>query len=265
MSELFNALQKLEEQNASDVPKPPPVAVASIKKKRKRVPYLKSILLLLLIVTTAWFCLVTFGSQQAESFLAQIIQRAEKSPVQATDTVVVEPSPAAVHPAGEKENEDTTQSIMPADKDEVAVVRDTVKLPPVPDLVVTEEPVTPLPDKNPPFASIEVQKVPIDEQVSSNELLVQETRKKQEVTARRRLLYRAEKLRLQGETTRTLALYKTAWQMKPDYALANNIAAILLQSQSYQEAEHFLRKALLITPDDPDLHYNLEIALQGQK
>jgi tetratricopeptide (TPR) repeat protein len=264
MSELFNALQKLEEQNSQEVAKPPPVTVAENQKTKRTPPYLKSLLLLLLLITAAGFCLVFFWSQQAELFLSQIIQQSENSAAPPIVGKIVEPGAAVTPSVDKKEYERSTPTVSTTDKEKNT---NPASLKPIQikNLRVTRESAIFLSKQQPSPEPSAVEGLPTRQQVDKKKTFAQEIRKKQKDIEYKRFLYRAEKLRIQGETTRALTIYKKAWKIKQKPALANNIAAILLQSNSYQEAEHFLLQALKLNPEDPDLQYNLNIAQQGKK
>lgn len=274
MSELFNALQKLEEQNATadDAPLQPPVSGGGAGGRGgKSFPYLKSIIFIALILVLAGMCLVFLRYQQDSSIFANITERI--SGIQQKKI-----SKTSIHPA--KDEPDITviagpdEDIVHGQKGYVATkMRDAKKAINeksstivVHDIVVSidgEDKLTHRKDKK---ETIEIV-VDVNEvkQQSSKKEDLQEITKEQQQVARKRLLYRAEKLRAQGDYSRALRIYKDAWQEEPVPALANNIAAILINSHDFVEAEHFLRQALQLSPEDEDLRFNLEIAIQGQK
>ena len=73
----------------------------------------------------------------------------------------------------------------------------------------------------------------------------------------KRLLYRAEKLRKNGNQAEALAIYKRIWQQTKNPMVANNLAAILMEKEKFREALNVLEQAVKISPKDQDLQYNL--------
>ena len=72
-------------------------------------------------------------------------------------------------------------------------------------------------------------------------------------------------MREQGDLSKALILYKKAWSFGKSPDIANNMAALLIQSRLYEEAEDYLKQAISLAPDDEDLRFNPNIAQEGRK
>ncbi|MEZ0329573.1 MAG: tetratricopeptide repeat protein [Dissulfuribacterales bacterium] len=79
------------------------------------------------------------------------------------------------------------------------------------------------------------------------------------------LLEQAETLRKQGKFQEAIPLYTKLWNATHDPAIANNLAGIYLVIEKPQEAVAILNEAVKISPQDEDIKYNLELALNMLK
>jgi tetratricopeptide (TPR) repeat protein len=272
MSELFNALQKLEKKNTSNTaPQPPPVLSEAIRRTGK-IPYLKVVLLLLLIASITVVSLAVLWYQQNTSFFTNFTQQIE-APGKVVAPDVDEPLPDEV--------------LQEVSEEDVAVTDGELNLPPpvIPsDYQATEEGVggakseeyTGRPDPAMGKVSImdsrpqDMPKLPVassgggKQPEQASETMFGSLEKERNHTQHKRLICRAEKLRLQGDAQAALGLYKQAWELEADPALANNLAAILIRQKEYREAERYLQKGLKLAPVDRDLLFNLNIVRSAQ-
>lgn len=84
-----------------------------------------------------------------------------------------------------------------------------------------------------------------------------------EQTARlSRWLQQAEQRRKAGDWEGAITLFKKVWQISENPAIANNLAASLMQLDRLAEAREILTKALQKTPNDQDLKQNLRLVQQ---
>jgi len=268
MSELFKALQKLEEQNT---PKVPPVFSASGdgKKTKNCPPYLKSVLVCGLLLILAGICLgftwfvkdyftspaaVTkrgngFKKKQSTIVVQPIAVKSSEETVEAgTHTVSTTTSKLPEH-------KQVTQKVFSrTDKSLVLKKKNTGQHDAKAKTTVTEthDQINP-----------ENQKMILEQFIkdSTSEVVREQNRDRQ----RKRILYRAEKTREQGDLSKALGLYKKAWSFGHDPDIANNMAALLIQSGKYDEAEHYLQQVVSLTSDNEDLQFNLAIAQEGKR
>lgn len=282
MSELFNALQKLEEENASKTPHLPPLTPEAAGGGKKRsIPYFKSILLfaLIMIVTVTGFFVVSSG--QVQMFFKEIGQgtvNQQKTVMPPPDALeqsdILKPPDNVLPVVADMEINISPLSVQETKEYQKAEVRNQ-SFPlaemgfPEPEAVVRETVVLPGDDKV-ELGYAEDNRVTehdISQQLEAleNALLEQQRRQTRQEFLGKRLLHRAWQLRSKGEPAQALRLYKQAWHKSPNPAIANNIAAILIGMHSYREAEDYLHKALELAPDDPDIIFNLQIAVQGRK
>ena len=77
-----------------------------------------------------------------------------------------------------------------------------------------------------------------------------------------RWLHQAEQRRKAGDWEGAIALFEKVWLISENPAVANNLAASLMQLNRYSEARKILAKALQKTPNDQDLKQNLQVAQQ---
>jgi tetratricopeptide (TPR) repeat protein len=270
MSELFNALQKLEEQNEPEVPKPfsPP---GGDKKTKNSPPYLKSILLcvLLLVVTVLSLAFIWFGKDYFTSFFTEpksgVVDRVKKQ-----DPPVVEPI-AELPPENSFPMEVAVPEPVPEPVPERVVQEPVASVEePLPEETEVSSSLPEIKEENTPTETrkqinpvLQIEKVSLEEFIesSTSEAEKEQSRNRQ----RKRIVYRAEKIREQGDLSNALLLYKKAWSFGPDPGIANNLAAILIHFRRYDESIQYLQQALSLTPDDEDLAYNLRIAREGKK
>lgn len=80
-----------------------------------------------------------------------------------------------------------------------------------------------------------------------------------------RWLHQAEQRRRGEDWEGAIALFTKVWQITGNPAVANNLAASLMQLGRWSEAEKILAKALQRAPGDQDLQQNLRVAQQLAK
>jgi len=259
MSELFKALQKLEEQNEVEVP-PPFSSSSGHKKPKNSPPFLKSVLVcvLLLVVTgvclgLVWFAkdsllssftVLTSGADiKKEQNIPVIDPVSELSPDNGLQAATLLPEP---EPAVQKSFSPAKEP--PPLKKEVTSQYDTKKESSVAETHIEIHP--------------KIQKASLEKYTENS---TSDMEKEQDRLRQRKQIYRAEKIREQGDLPKALLLYKKAWSFGPDPDIANNLAALLIQSGKYDEAIQYLQQVLPLAPDDEDLIFNLKIALEGKK
>ncbi len=259
MSQLFDALQKLEEK--SSVQAQPLPSLSSRKKERVR-PSFRILILGILIITC--FCLAFLWLQPD---LTQLSTLPQKDKTHYQDNIVV---PAANDSLQKEEKEgepvntsekNAVEEITPVQP--VQTIKETVQIS-AQTIPFFSETAKLSPEKSEETETREKDSVSINNETQSFPE-IQNTadswemiRDKQQVE-RKRLLYRAEQQRINGNLDLALELYIEAWDTGGGAGVANNIAAILIGKKEYILAEEYLRKALAIAPSDRDLLYNLEI------
>ncbi|MBL4904188.1 MAG: tetratricopeptide repeat protein [Desulfocapsa sp.] len=262
MSELFKALQKLEEQNAPEVPHPFSPSSGD-KKSKKAPPFLKSALLyvLLLLLTAVclgfiWFAKNTFTD--SPTVPNSRIDREKEHKIPAVEPISVTP-PATILP---------TITRLPEPEQVVAQHSfPSAEKPPAPKKEITDQYDAKVESTAVPHKQITpespIQQVSPEQFIdgSSSEAEKEQSRERQ----RKRIVYQAEKMREQGDFSKALTLYKKVWSFGPHPDIANNLAAILIQSKQYKKAEGYLEQAISLAPDDEDLQFNLNIAREGRK
>lgn len=277
MSELFNALQKLEEKNApEDVPVPPPVSGDSAGRKGRRVPYLRALLLLLFVLLVTGGVLAFLWLHPDLSFFRSTVQQTISS--QDVLPLAAEPPPEVLPEALPKDvlmPDDTVTEEPITGENGVGFTGNTRK-----DVDEIEKPTVRDREDNDIAIAVEekqdvVKKQQNNETVSQKFVrqrlqsqsvdIVHDVEREREMVQRKRLMSRAEHLRMQGDSNEALGLYKKAWSITPGSALANNIAAILISIEQYAKAESYLQRGLQLTPNDEDLLFNLKIVQQGKK
>ncbi len=77
-----------------------------------------------------------------------------------------------------------------------------------------------------------------------------------------RWLHQAEQRRRGGDWEGAISLFTKVWQISENPAVANNLAASLIQMDRFSEAYEILTKALQKAPNDQDLKENLRVAQQ---
>lgn len=77
-----------------------------------------------------------------------------------------------------------------------------------------------------------------------------------------RWLHQAELYRHQGEWEGAIRLYQRVWDTSQDPAVANNLAAALIELRRPEEAYTILKETILSAPNDPDIKENLRIVEQ---
>lgn len=241
MSSLINALRKIENQSEQEtilLPQGPPPS-GSFKKNNRR-PYLKIFGIAFLSICTglAILGLIWLKSDdllKAKSWLAgQIAQDGQIS-----QAVILPEKEAALPPLEtktEKEAIITPNSLLstPEGKKPSVIMAEVTAPPP--------QPVQSIPEK-------EIEKTIL----SRSDDLASRVRNK-------KMLYQAEQRRNQGDVTAAVKIYRKVWKIAKEPAVANNLAAGLLELEQYEEAALIIQQALVFSPDDPDLLYNLEIA-----
>ena len=274
MSELFNALQKLEEKNAPDsTPAPPPVS-GNGEGNRKRVPYLRALLLLLVVLLVTGLSLAFLWFEPDLPFLSKGIQQMNAAPEEVLPESA-ESLPEAVPPKNEMSIKEVVIGVIQIREDAPAAIEDVLHK-----AEGNQPSVVQHAKENIVSTAYDVTEK-VDAQQQNIETLNREfgrekhepqavdkfhdIKRERNMVQRKRLVYRAEKLRVQGDAAAALKLYKQAWSISPTPALANNMAAILIGTEQYTKAESYLQKGLQLAPTDNDLLYNLEIAKQGKK
>ncbi len=268
MSELFNALQKLEEKNAPDsTPAPPPVS-GNENVKRKRVPYMRALLLLLIVLLVTGLSLAFLWFQPDLPFIAKDIQQAAVVPEE------VLPESAEDLPEEVPDQAVGTENVPVAEGTPVVLEKEahetggTLKVSALQNVERTVT--TAIKEKKEP-AEQEQRIETLNREFNGGTRQLQSVDKfhdierERNMVQRKRLVYRAENLRVQGDVAAALELYRQAWSILPNPALANNMAAILIGTEHYSKAETYLQKGLQLAPEDDDLLYNLEIAREGKR
>jgi hypothetical protein len=275
MSELFKALQKLEEQNTPDIPTLPPVSSSGGGKSSRAIPYLKSFILIGIALAAAGICLAYLWFQPDLPLLISKVQRTSSS----LQTSKVSTEHSAATPSN---TVGVVQPIQPEIGKEYVHKEITKVNLEEPEKVIGVEPKRILIDTNIGIIDTEESLIQIsgkqDQDIPPNKeegfsearkyvstVNDEEVQQQHRQVAKKRLMYQAEKLRIQGDLSRALPLLKEAWEKEHDPDLGNNIAAILIGYEQYDEAEQYLRKALKLAPEDKDLLFNLEIVTQGKK
>ncbi len=260
MSQLFDALQKIEEKNSLQMQPPPPL---SSREKKRRIPYFRLLLFILLIFLCAVFCLIFLRFQPDFALVTDMLKK---------DAVKLQEKMTASNPMA-NESQTKKEEDEPSATPEKNSVADSPFWQQVqPEKHRDETPVHTTRQKaaNPLSERLEeTGNIPKGQDSIDNEILffsriqdsadTRETVKMKQQTERKRLIYRAEKQRIQGNLELALKLYIQAWDIDGDAGVANNIAAILIGKKEYALAEEYLRHALKKEPDDRDLLYNLKI------
>ncbi len=272
MSELFNALQKLEEKNASDSPPVPPPVSGNNHGKRSRVPYLRVLLLLLFVLLVTGLSLAFLWFQPELPFIAKDIQHAtsvseETLPESPEDLPEEVPQPGVV--IEKIQVEDTTgilEKRIPGAEGRLkgSALQSVEKTVTATTAAIVVEEEKAMEGRLQNIDTLNQEFVGENHQLQSVDKL-HDTERERNMVQRKRLVYRAEKLRAQGDVAAALKLYKQAWDISPNPALANNMAAILISTAQYAKAEKYLQQGLNIAPEDADLLYNLQITRQGRK
>lgn len=264
MSELFKALQKLEEQNAPEVPQAFSPSGGD-RKSKKCPPFLKSALLcvLLLVLTVVciggiWYVRNDYASSPTVTNSFADRTKEQNIPVD---------KPIAVTPV----NNILPARILLPEPEQVAV-QEPISSPVEKNLAVkkestdqhdTEVEIIGAVTHKKIYPEIQIQHVSLEQFIesSTSDAEKEQNRDRQ----RKRIVYQAEKMREQDDFPKAFVLYKKAWAFGPNPDIANNLAAILIQSRQYEEAEKYLKQAISLAPDDEDLRFNLEIARKGRK
>lgn len=84
----------------------------------------------------------------------------------------------------------------------------------------------------------------------------------EDFTKTTRWLHQAEIYRHQGEWDGAITLYKRVFNTTRDPAVANNLAAALIETRRIDQAHKILQEAALAAPDDPDIKQNLQVIQQ---
>ncbi len=266
MSELFKALQKLEEQNAPEVPQIPQAFSPSSgdKKPKNSLPYLKSALLcvLLLVLTVVclgfiWFARDDYTSSPTVTTNDNAIEKEQNIP--AIKPMSVKPEKNILPPTTllPKPEQIIVQEPIPAAEKPLTVKQESTDQN---DTKVENSVSITQKELNP---EIQIQQVDLEQFIKSS--ISDAEREQSRDRQRKRILYQAEKMREQGDLPKALTLYKKAWSFGPNPDIANNLAAILIQSRQYKKAEDYLQQVISLAPDDEDLRFNLEIAQEGRK
>lgn len=257
MSELFKALQRLEEQKEQNAPEIPQAFSSSqnARKPKNSQPFLKPVLLCVLLLVLTFVCLgftwfakdyflpPSTGTQSGADFEKEnSVPTAE--PISAAPVKTILP-PATSLPVSEQ-----------------VVVEGPIALTAKPLASTNENSVLHDPNKE-NTSAITRKRINLEQFIENSTSNVEKEQSR--ARQRKRILYQAEKVREQGDLPNALILYKKAWSYDPNPAIANNLAAILIQSRQYEEAEEYLKQVIALAPEDEDLRFNLEIARKGRR
>lgn len=264
MSELFKALQKLEEQNAPEVPQAFSPSGGD-RKSKKSPPFLKSALLCVLLLVLTVVCLGFIWYARNDYAFSPTVTNSHADRAKEQNIPVDEPTTVA-----------PVNNILPArtllPEPEQVAVQEPFSSPAEKPLAVKKEStdqhdtevenIVAVTHKN-INPEIQIQHVNLEQFIesSTSDAEKEQNRDRQ----RKRIVYQAEKMREQGDLSRALVLYKKAWSFGQSPDIANNLAAILIQSRQYEEAETYLKRVISLAPDDEDLRFNLKIAREGRK
>lgn len=75
----------------------------------------------------------------------------------------------------------------------------------------------------------------------------------------KKLIYQAESALKQNNSTLAIQFLQSSWDLVKNPAVANNLAALLIQQKKDQEALTIIDQALRLTPNDQDLLYNRQL------
>jgi tetratricopeptide (TPR) repeat protein len=75
----------------------------------------------------------------------------------------------------------------------------------------------------------------------------------------KRLLYRAEILRKNGDIEDAAAIYEKIWRQTRNSQVGNNLAGVLILNRDLYKARSILNSIIKINPDDPDIKYNMSL------
>ncbi len=238
MSQLFDALQKIEEKNSLQMQPPPPL---SSREKKRRIPYFRLLLFILLIFLCAVFCLIFLRFQPDFALVTDMLKK---------DAVKLQEKMTASNPMA-NESQTKKEEDEPSATPEKNSVADSPFWQQVqPEKHRDETPVHTTRQKaaNPLSERLEeTGNIPKGQDSIDNEILF------------------FSRIQDSADTRETvnlelaLKLYIQAWDIDGDAGVANNIAAILIGKKEYALAEEYLRHALKKEPDDRDLLYNLKI------
>ena len=239
MSKLFEALQKIEQQNVQ--PLLPP-ADSVVKKRSTRQTMLLLPILLLLFVMAGVALVYLYHHSKLFSFKSDTI-----AGLQTTPTTSHAGKPA---PPNKADRQQQTRKL-PTPVQVASRIPDVADKPSSQHQAATAGPEikTSLSAKQAAF---------VNKPDPAKQL--QKQREKELKRTVQQILYQAEERRKEGDMEAAVILYRRAWKLQKSPATANNLAAGLIVSGKYREARNILQKALAIAPDDADLQYNLKIA-----
>ncbi len=263
MSKLFEALQKIEQQNVQEPLSP----VSSVAKKPTTRPTTAIFLFLLLIIVGIVILYYLNNQTRLFSFENRLIPNLKTNAVHA---IAEEKETRKSETKPPQETNNFSDQNKPAWPDTTAQQQQATKIPPaantppkmefsdkqvLPDTTAQQRPTIsspemkrPLPGKQKAFVNR-----PDNPAVQLQKPLEDLKRTVQQI------LYQAEERRKEGDMEGAVILYRHAWKLKKSPAIANNLAAGLFALKKYNEAHSLLQKALDMTPDDADLQYNLNI------
>ncbi len=262
MSKLFEALQKIEQQNVQEPLSP----VSSVAKKPTTRPTTAIFLFLLLIIVGIVILYYLNNQTRLFSFESRLIPNLKTNAVHA---IAEEKETRKSETKPPQETNNFSDQNKPAWPDTMAQQQQLTKIPTAtdtpskmdfsdkqvfPDTTAQQHPTIPSPEMkkslpgeqetfvNRPDPAIQLQK-PLEDLKRT----VQQ------------ILYQAEERRKEGDMEAAVILYRHAWKLKKSPATANNLAAGLFALKKYNEAHRLLQKAIDMAPDDTDLQYNLNI------
>jgi tetratricopeptide (TPR) repeat protein len=250
MSKLFEALQKIEQQQTQE----PDFSSGKIilKKKRSARPFATIFLILIVLLATGGITLYYLNHHTKRLFLTK---------------------PVLHH--REKETRPPANPLKNKKKNPVIKVRGNIDLPALqkstkirknplvfagislPTKTVSASPeLTPVPQQQSAIPSPETPGTFPEN--SGPDIRYQKKTAELKRTVQQ-LLYQAEERRKEGDMKGAVTLYGRAWKIKKSAATANNLAAGLIALKQFKKARTLLQEALEMAPDDEDLQYNLKI------
>ncbi len=233
MSKLFDALQKIEQQQGREVET---LFVADSKRSSGRV-YMTMLLLAIVLLLSGGVVLYYLDSY-TDFFL---VRRPAPAQVAMAKTEKKKPAPSPV--SMENNLSKTKDILLPRQSVNDRVLSPADNLMSIPSL-----------KSAPPVKTREVARSTDRENKTKEQDSSEERRRTVQ-----KLLYQAEKRRKEGDMTAAVKLYARAWQTEKSPGTANNLAAGLYVLRRYGQAYDILQEALILSPHDRDLQYNLQI------
>ncbi len=263
MSKLFEALQKIEQQNVQEPLSP----VSSVAKKPTTRPTTAIFLFLLLIIVGIVILYYLNNQTRLFSFESRLIPNLKTNAVHA---IAEEKETRKSETKPPQETNNFSDQNKPAWPDTMAQQQQLTKIPPAantpPKMKSSDKQAWPNPmtlQKQTTISSPEMKKsLPGEQKAFANRpdpaIQLQKPLEELKRTVQQ-ILYQAEERRIEGDMEAAVILYRRAWKLNKSPATANNLAAGLFALKKYNEAHRLLQKAIDMAPDDTDLQYNLKI------